>query len=290
VTPRFSVIEFTTPHLTFAEDLVAFREAGATGIGISEDKLTDDRDDLARLASSGLAASSFFPTAGTILPSPLVPGSDEPAARIDSIAVSIRRLARFEPPCGYIATGPFGQYSPEEGWAIVVEGCRALAAVAAEEGLSLALELMHPSLSGLFSFMNSLPQAMRLIDEAGAPNLAIALDMWHLSEGEEVFDEILRFAPRFAAVHLNDRREPTRSWCDRVLPGDGVLDLERIFGALDAGGFDGWFELEVVSDDGTVEHDYPDSLWKRPPVDLIAEGKRQFLEIWDHRRPPAPAV
>ena len=41
------------------------------------------------------------------------------------------------------------------------------------------------------------------------------------------------------------RRNPTRSWKDRVLPGDGVIDLPAILGALEAGGFDGWFDMEI---------------------------------------------
>ena len=82
---------------------------------------------------------------------------------------------------------------------------------------------------------------------------------------------------------MNDWREPTRGWCDRVLPGDGVADLPGIFGALNDGGLDGWFELEVLSDDGTFGDDYPDSLWKLDPVELIRTGREQFMRAWKSR-------
>ena len=42
MTPRFSVIEFTTPRLSFAQDLAVYREAGVDAIGIVEEKLSDD--------------------------------------------------------------------------------------------------------------------------------------------------------------------------------------------------------------------------------------------------------
>src|SRR5262245_59799551 len=96
---RFSVIEFTTPHLSFREDLAVYREGGADGIGISEEKLTDDREDLELLRTSGLRAASFFPSRASILPSPLLPGRDDPEARIADLCGSVRRLAPFEPDC-----------------------------------------------------------------------------------------------------------------------------------------------------------------------------------------------
>ena len=51
--------------------------------------------------------------------------------------------------------------------------------------------------------------------------------------------------------------------------------------ALIGGGYDGWFELEVLSDDGTFGNDFPDSLWKRDPVELIRAGREQFMQLWD---------
>jgi hypothetical protein len=41
MTPRFSIIENTTPHLTFAEDVSVFGKIGAEGIGIIEKKISD---------------------------------------------------------------------------------------------------------------------------------------------------------------------------------------------------------------------------------------------------------
>jgi sugar phosphate isomerase/epimerase len=284
MTPRFAVSEFTTPALSFADDLAVYREAGADGIGISETKLGDDRADLERLRRSGLAASSFFPSAGTVLPTPMVPGQDEPEARVDTIAAGIRRLAAFRPDCCLISTGPRGRYDRDEAFAIVVDGVRRLAQEAEDEGMRLAVELMHPSLGDLFSFMTSIPCAVGLIDAVSHPNVGIALDCWHLSDDPEVLEQVREHAKMVAAVHLNDRRAPTRSWCDRVLPGDGVIDFPAVLGALDDGGFEGWFELEVVSDDGSVEHDFPDSLWKWDPLELVSRGRAQFLSLWERRQ------
>ncbi len=87
----------------------------------------------------------------------------------------------------------------------------------------------------------------------------------------------------FVMVHLNDWRDPTRSWCDRVLPGDGIADIPGIFRALDEGGFEGWFELELFSDDGKFGNDFEDSLWKWDPVELVRTGRDKAYALWEKR-------
>lgn len=282
--PRFSVIESTTPRLSFAEDLAVYAEARVDGIGIWETKLGDDREDLARLRDSGLQVSGCFLATSAILPSPFNPGSEDPAERIADQCRSIRRLAAFEPDCCFMVSGPCGAYSADEARRIVVGGLRTLAPLAAEAGMTLALELMHPSLAESFGFVHTIDDALDLLDEVDQPNTAIALDVWHFVESPKLFVQLREQTSRFASLHVNDRREPSRSWCDRVLPGDGVADLPRILGSLDEGGFEGWFELEILSDDGTYGNDFPDSLWKRDPLEVVSAGRAQFFAAWEARR------
>jgi sugar phosphate isomerase/epimerase len=108
----------------------------------------------------------------------------------------------------------------------------------------------------------------------------LLVDVWHIWDSPDLLTLLEVHADRVVAVHLNDRREPTRSWCDRLLPGDGVADVPGIVGALRRGGYDGWFELEVVSDDGRFGSAFPDSLWRGDPVALIRAGREKFLRAW----------
>src|ERR1051326_3335719 len=122
----FSVIEATTPRLSFAEDLALYAAIGADGIGIQEQKL-GAKDDLARFRDSGLRTSSCFLNVGSILPTPWLPGPADPAERLDALSESIRRLAPYEPDSCFIVSGPCGRYEPAEAHTIVVEGVRRLA-------------------------------------------------------------------------------------------------------------------------------------------------------------------
>ena len=128
-----------------------------------------------------------------------------------------------------------------------------------------------------------------LAQEVGEPNLGILFDTWHLWDTPDVLDHIRREAHRFVpGIHIDDWREPTRGWTDRALPGEGAMDLPALFGALDAGGWDGWCDMEFFSDDGSIDVDYPDSLWRAHSYEeLIRRGRDGFERAWAERKVPA---
>jgi sugar phosphate isomerase/epimerase len=99
-------------------------------------------------------------------------------------------------------------------------------------------------------------------------------------------DDLRKYADRFICIQVNDRRQP-RSWADRLLPGDGALDLRGFFGALDAGGFKGWYDLEVFSDNGMWGDAYPDSLYNLKPTEVANRAVTGFRKEWDKRKVPA---
>src|SRR5207248_10305862 len=115
---RVSISQITTVTESFADDLDAYRAAGADGIGIWEMKLADDS--LHRFRQSGLEAATAVPSVPSILPLPLMEGPADPAARVEAICASIRRIAPFEPPCVLFLTGP------GEDRAAILDGLRAI--------------------------------------------------------------------------------------------------------------------------------------------------------------------
>jgi sugar phosphate isomerase/epimerase len=285
--PRFSVCEITTFPARFEEDLAAFRAGGAWGIGICEFKLPGNGDDQAALAafhSSGLQAAICVPATLSVLPLPFVPGPEDPAQRVEAICAGIRRLAAFGPAACMCLTGPRGNRPESESPRIVVDGLRAVARAAEEVGLPVGLEPIHRSIREDWSLVTTLPEALGLLDDVGEPNLGLLFDVWHLWDTPDLLVHTRAHAYRIVGVHVNDRREPTRSWKDRVLPGDGVADLAGILGALDAGGYQGWFELEIFSDNGTFGDNYEDSLWKVEQVEVVRRGRAGFLRAWADRR------
>jgi sugar phosphate isomerase/epimerase len=284
--PRIAVIDSTTPDLPLATELEVYARAGASGIGLTEGRLGGDvAAHVGPIQASGLTVTGCFLACSSILPPARGtegPGSPElatPRARIDAMAASMRRLAPLRPAFFYALSGPLGEHDREDARAVVVEGLRELADVAAEGGSDVALELFHTSLAE-WSYLSEIPEAIAILDEADRPNLRLAVDIWHLASGPEVLDGLRAHGSRLATLHLDDRREPTRSGYDRVLPGDGTADVPGILGAVRDGGFDGWYELEILSDDGRHGDAFEDSLWQRDPFELVRDGLEKFLTQW----------
>jgi sugar phosphate isomerase/epimerase len=280
--PKFSVCEFTTMPSSFEEDLATYRAAGVQGIGIVEAKLPADRDDEVNdlLRESRMQATICIPATQSILPLPQIKRDSDPDVRVASIAESLRRFAGLGAETVVVVTGPQGTYDATEARRIVVDGLRRLARIGAEAGVGVSLEPIHSSMGADWTLITTIPETVNLLDEVGAPNLEILFDTWHLWDTSDVLDEIARYAHRFAGVHVNDWREPTRSWADRLPPGEGAMDLPAMFGALEAAGYDGWYDLEIFSDNGTFGTVHDDSLWTLDPLELVSRGREGFLRAW----------
>ena len=277
--PRFSISQITTLGATFEADLRAYAAAGVDGIGIWEIKLPDGGDDqaLEQLAASGLGRAAAVPAVPSILPLPLMEGPADPRERIDAICASVHRLARFEPSSVVCLTGPGDDRDT------VVEGLRTIGDEAARAGVRIGLEPINRVGGEDWTSISSLQEAAELLDDADRPALGIQFDSWHVWNTAEVVEEIERHAHRFVGVHIADWRDPTRGWADRVLPGDGVADLPALLGTLERAGWDGFYDLEIFSDNGTFGNAWPGSLWDVPEEELARRGKEAFERAWSAR-------
>ena len=274
--PRVSVSQITTLGSSFADDLRAYADAGLDGIGIWELKLADggDAEALERFRSSGLEPAAAVPTVPSILPLPLLGGPEDPAERVDAYCRSLERLAPFRPTNTVLLTGTGDRD-------VAVDGLRTIAGEGARLGMTIGLEPYQRDGGELWSVVHSIPEAIELIRDAGdPPNVGIQFDVWHLWNTETLFDDIEREVDRFVGVHVCDRREPTRGWADRALPGDGIADVPAILAALDAAGWDGLYDIEIFSDDGTFGAAYPDSYWAAPAAETIRAARAAFDRCW----------
>jgi sugar phosphate isomerase/epimerase len=277
--PQVSVSQVSTLAASFADDVRAYAAAGLDGIGIWEMKLGDgpDGEALAAFRASGLGSATAVPNVPSITPLPLLPGPDDPRERTDAILRSLDRLAAFEPAAVLCFTGPGDR-------ATALRGLREVAREAERLGLRIALEPFQAEGIEQWSTLNTLGDAARAIEEIDSPALGIQFDVWHLWNTPNLFDEIERYAPLIVGVHVSDWRESTRGWADRVLPGDGIAGVPAILAALDRAGWDGFYDIEVFSDNGTFGSAYPDSLWDEDVEAVVRRGRQQLVQCWEERR------
>jgi len=287
--PKFSMMEYVAVKLPFAEELRLFAEAGADAVALSlfkpprarRESLTDMAE---AVRDIGTRVTYCWPEAPSVLPIPGFAGPATPPERIAALVERLPDVAAFGAIGIGCVTGPAGAFSAAAAWRTAVDGLREVAHAAAVYDLRVAIEPIHPDEADVFSFVSTLPDAVRLVDDVGLPNVGIVADMWHLHGGAEIVAELEAYADHIDLVHVCDRRDPTRSTCDRALPGDGVAGVVDMIGALRRAGYAGYYELEVLSDDGTFGHRFTDSLWLMDPADLVALGRERFMDCY--RRAP----
>ena len=147
----------------------------------------------------------------------------------------------------------------------VIDGIGELLVEARARGMPLAIEPLHPMYAGDRACINTLAQALDVCDAldpggraapAGTPAaLGVAVDLYHVWWDPQLEAQIRRAGPgpdgrgsRLLAFHVCDWLLPTTDLLnDRGMMGDGVIDIPRIRGWVEAQGFAGYSEVEIFS-------------------------------------------
>ncbi len=119
---------------------------------------------------------------------------------------------------------------------------------ASAAGIRLPIEVIHPLRQDL-SFINTLADAREIARAAGSQG-GYVLDFFHSGWERRLLETIRQDAARrIHAVQISDYKRVTLRTMDRALLGKGILPLRAIFRALERGGYRGWYEAEIISDD-----------------------------------------
>ena len=135
----------------------------------------------------------------------------------------------------------------------VADGIEASLAHARNVGLPLAIEPLHPMQAAERSCINTLEQALDLcdtLDPGRSGALGVAVDIYHVWWDAKLKQQITRAGrQRLLAYHVSDWLTPTRDLLnDRGMMGDGIVELKKIRGWLEACGFAGFSEVEIFSE------------------------------------------
>jgi sugar phosphate isomerase/epimerase len=119
--------------------------------------------------------------------------------------------------------------------------------------MPLAIEPLHPMYAADRACVNTLAQALDLCEALcgnDTDSLGVAVDVYHVWWDPELEVQIARAGRlrRLYAYHICDWLVPTTDLLnDRGMMGDGVVDLRRIRGWMEAAGYDGQHEVEIFS-------------------------------------------
>jgi sugar phosphate isomerase/epimerase len=219
----------------------------------------------AGLAVAGLCRTPFL--VGPLAPRPL-------AALMDDFHASIDMAAGLEAPVLTIVVG--GVEPDTKGMAEslkrVGERVAAAAPYAAERGVRLALEPLHPVYGGDRSCLVTVRDALDLCDWIDSANVGIAVDVYHVWWDTMLADQLKRAGKhRILGYHLCDWLAETRDvLLDRGMMGDGVADLKAIRAAVEGAGYDGLCEVEIFS---------AGNWWKRDPGEVLDVCVERFRSV-----------
>lgn len=147
----------------------------------------------------------------------------------------------------------------------VAEALAELGPYAAERGVRLAIEPLHPMYASDRCVVSTLAQALDLAERFPAEQVGVVVDTYHLWWDDTVGEGIERAGRggRLAAFQLADWVTPLPEGVllGRGQLGDGAVDLRWFRERTEAAGHDGPIEVEIFNP----------GLWERDGAEVLAE-------------------
>ncbi len=252
---RISMNEITTYSWTFEQDVLAYADAGYDAIGIWREKIFDygHQRAIELLAESGLVVSNLQWAGGFT-------GSDGRGYKdsvLDAMEL-IRLAAELRAEVVVLYSGSRAGHTFNHARRILRNALRRLVPLAEEYGVVLAIEPVHERCPGEWSFLHTLEQTLDFLEPYRSEYLQIAFDTYHLGVEPLDLELVRQAATRVAVVHLADGHTPGGEQ-DRCLLGEGQVPIGSIIQALTEGGYDGYYDIELMGE--AVEgRDYGDIL------------------------------
>jgi sugar phosphate isomerase/epimerase len=158
-------------------------------------------------------------------PTLISPGPDERAYRLEFLERAVYIAAALESPIVSFWSGtPVDDAPPDVLTDRLVEGCQAIADIAAVKGVRLAFE-PEPGM-----FIDKMDRFAALFERVSRSNFGLTLDVGHLHcLGEPMVENFGRWRDRLWNMHLEDMR---RGVHEHLMFGEGEMDFALILRGL----------------------------------------------------------
>ncbi|GAB2454895.1 sugar phosphate isomerase/epimerase family protein [Streptosporangium sandarakinum] len=272
---RLSLNQWTTRRWSVAEAVEGCVRHGVGAIGLwRQDVAAQGLDETVKLvADAGLRVSSLcrggFLTSG-----------DREA--LDDNRRAIDEAATLGAACLVMVVGGLPGVTPGEPSPAVdrdlagarerVAGALAeLVPYAAERGVRLALEPLHPMYCADRAVLSTLGQALDLAEPYPAERVGVVVDTFHVWWDPQVLAQIARAGDRIASYQVCDHLHPLPAdvLLGRGVMGDGVIDFAPLTRAVAEAGYTGDIEVEIFNAD----------VWAADPDEVLARVKARFAEL-----------
>ena len=254
---RLSLNLITVDHWSLAEAVERCTAAGIGWVAPWRHQLTPDSARIisaAGLRVSSLCRGGFF----------TAPGADDDNRR------AVEEAAELGAPVLVLVCGPPVDGDLRAARATIAAGIERLLPYAASHGVRLGIEPLHPMMVGERSAIVTLGEALALARSFADPAVGVIVDAYHVFWDPRLDDELAGAGDLIAGYHVSDWLVPTPDLlAGRGLMGDGIIDLARLGGLVEAAGYTGPIEVEVINP----------ALSDVPGDELVADIAARFARI-----------
>ncbi|MGW2605429.1 sugar phosphate isomerase/epimerase family protein [Streptomyces mirabilis] len=268
---RFSINQMTVKQLSMPELVASCLELGIPGVGLWREPVQSyGLDATAKLVrDAGLAVTTLcrggFFTA--IDPRERARALDDNRAAVDEAAtLGTDTLVLVS---GGLPAGSKDLHGARER---IADALGELGPYAAERGVRLAIEPLHPMYAADRCVVSTLAQALDLAERFPADQVGVTVDTYHIWWDDTAPAQIAR-AGAGGRIHTFQLADWTTPLPEGVLNGrgqigDGSIDMREWRGYVEAAGYSGPIEVELFND----------GLWARDGREVLAETAARFVE------------
>ncbi|RLQ04073.1 sugar phosphate isomerase/epimerase [Micromonospora sp. BL1] len=266
---RLSLNQRTTQRWSVAQAVDGCVRAGIPAIGLWREPV----------AEIGVPAAARLVTDAGLRVSSLCRGgfltaADE-AGRIEALADNRRAIdeaAALRAACLVLVVGglPPGSRDLPGARRRVADALAELAPYAAERGVRLALEPLHPMYCADRAVLSTLGQALDLAEAFPAEQVGVVVDTFHVWWDPDVWRQIARAGTRIASFQVCDFLTPLPAdvLLGRGMMGDGHIDFPPLRRAVEAAGYSGDVEVEIFNAE----------VWDTDPDRVLATMTARYVE------------
>jgi sugar phosphate isomerase/epimerase len=234
---RLSLNLITVDHWTLAEAVERCAAAGIGTVAPWRHQYEKAAAAARTISAAGLTVSSLcrggFFTAD---------GADDDNRR------AVEEAAALGAPALVLVCGPPAGRDLAGARATIAAGIERLLPFAADHGVRLGIEPLHPMMIGERSAIVTLGEALALARRFDDDAVGVVVDAYHVFWDPRLEEELAGAAGLIAGYHVSDWLVPTPDLlAGRGLMGDGIIDLPRMRALVEAAGYTGPIEVEVIN-------------------------------------------
>lgn len=168
-----------------------------------------------------------------------------------------------------LVCGPAADHDIQTARSYVKEAINTLIPYAAERGVKLGIEPLHPMYAADRSVIVTLGEANQIVRELDSEQVGVVIDVYHVWWDPALYAQIAAASGHILGFHVCDWLVPTPDMLlGRGMMGDGVIELRRIRNAIEATGYRGPIEVEIFNQ----------SIWDAPGDDTLRLMSKRYLE------------